>query len=259
MPLHTAWKHGNTVASEHLVALGADTEATDGRGRIATPGPNCDWIDFKFFRDAPDESILGCVEAGTPLDLRDSFGNLPLHRLGGAYSDVAALATALIEAGADVNGRDYHGPDASPRRCRGGIRRLSQALCWRGERQWTRVIPWGTRRCTQLPGDGCDADAVIALLARAGAEVDARNHRGSDPTAPGGGVREFRGCGEAAGPGGGSGRAVRFRRRCRSAQLRKLEHQGVLRDGQRRCRRRLSRRRRGCERQDGGLRLAVFP
>ncbi|MCY4573726.1 MAG: ankyrin repeat domain-containing protein [Gemmatimonadetes bacterium] len=179
-PLHAAWKHGNTVANEHLVALGADTEATDGRGRIATPGPNCDWIDFNFFGDAPDESILGCVEAGAPLDMRDSFGNLPLHRLGGAYSDVAALATALIEAGAEVNGRDYHGRTPLHAAAGRDSEALASALLEGGAAVDARDT-LGNTPLHAAAGRRGDANAVVALLARAGADLDARNNLGATP------------------------------------------------------------------------------
>ena len=179
-PLHTAWKHRNAVAIEHLVALGADTEATDGRGRIAGPGPDCDWIDYKFFRDAPDESVMGCVEAGAPLDLRDSFGNLPLHRLGGAFSDVRALATALIEAGAEVNGRDDWGRTPLHAAAERDSEALVTVLLEAAADVNARDAP-GNTPLHKASGRRGDADDVIAVLAEAGADVDARNERGETP------------------------------------------------------------------------------
>lgn len=179
-PLHSAWKRGNTVAIEHLVALGADTEATDGRGRIAAPGPDCDWIDYKFFRDAPDESVMGCVEAGAPLDLRDSFGNLPLHRLGGAFSDVRALATALIEAGAEVNGRDDWGRTPLHAAAERDSEVLVTVLLEAAADVNARDAP-GNTPLHKAAGRRGDADPVIAVLAEAGADVDARNERGETP------------------------------------------------------------------------------
>ena len=180
IPLHSAWKHDNTVAVEHLVALGADMGALDGRGRIAGPGPSCDWIELGFFGDAPDESILGCVEAGAPLDLRDSFGNLPLHRLGGAFSDVTALATALIEAGAEVNGRDDHGRTPLHAAAERDSEALASALLEGGAAVDARDT-LGNTPLHEAAGRRGDADAVIVLLAGAGAEVDARNDRGATP------------------------------------------------------------------------------
>ena len=110
-PLHAAWQHDSPLVIGKLLELGADPEVEDGRGRIA--GPTCDWSDNDFFREAPVESVRGCVEVGTPIDSRDRLGRALLHRLGGSLfsrGDVTiAIASLLLDAGADVNAQNDRG------------------------------------------------------------------------------------------------------------------------------------------------------
>ena len=145
-PLHRAWGHGNPLVVDHLVALGADVEVRDNRGRTPGASPACDLADYRFFRDAPLDSIKGCVEAGADVNGRNEHGWTPLHHAADTDSEV--IATTLLDAGADVNARDSSGN--APLHTAAG-RRLG------------------------------DSPAMIALLAGAGARVNARNDLGETP------------------------------------------------------------------------------
>ena len=180
-PLHAAWRHDSPLVIGKLLELGADPEAEDDRGRIA--GPTCDWGDYDFFRDAPVESVRGCVEVGTPIDSRDRVGRPLLHRLGGSLfsrGDVTiAIASLLLEAGADVNERDDRG--STPLHyAAGGTSDFVAALLEAGADVNARSS-FGDTPLHRAAAGRNDRDTNISLLVRAGAEVDAQTDRGETP------------------------------------------------------------------------------
>ena len=180
-PLHAAWQHDSPMVIGKLLELGADPEAEDDRGRIA--GPTCDWGDYDFFRDAPVESVRGCVEVGTPIDSRDRVGRPLLHRLGGSLfsrGDVTiAIASLLLEAGADVNERDDRG--STPLHyAAGGTSDFVAALLEAGADVNARSS-FGDTPLHRAAAGRNDRDTNISLLVRAGAEVDAQTDRGETP------------------------------------------------------------------------------
>ena len=79
-PLHAATKNRHQPVADKLLALGADPGAVDDLGRVPRP-PVCDWADRDFFRRAPLEGVLVCIQAGADVHARGEWDETPLHLL----------------------------------------------------------------------------------------------------------------------------------------------------------------------------------
>ena len=184
-PLHVATSNRHEPVADKLLALGADPLVVDDMGREPRPTV-CDWTEFGFFREAPWESVIGCLEAGADVHARSEYGETPLHRLA---SDVMRagypfdrVIAAFVEAGADVNARDRNG--RTP--LFDGVWRLwgnvgtapARALLEAGADVNARASA-GSTPLHQAASAG--TDAVVTLLVEAGADLRATDSLGRTP------------------------------------------------------------------------------
>ncbi len=194
-PLHVATRNGHRPVVDKLLALGADPAAVDDFGR-APRLTVCDWTQRRFFRSAPWQSVLGCLQAGADVHARGESGATPLHRLASdAQGDpergigasepygypFARVVAAVVEAGADVNAADWNG--STP---------LHAAAGWRGGLGTARVAALldagadvhardsrGATPLHQVAGARSPrSDSLVSLLVEAGADLDARDDAG---------------------------------------------------------------------------------
>ncbi|MCY4573679.1 MAG: ankyrin repeat domain-containing protein, partial [Gemmatimonadetes bacterium] len=154
-PAQVAWTGGHSQVVDQLMALGAAPVAQDEAGGTAELG--CDWSDRNALLVIPVESVRGCVEAGTPLNVHGDNGDTPLIDLAGSASHGARtleILTMFLQAGVDVNGRQA-AFGSTP----------LHAIASAG-------LSWGT---------GAGTAAFAKALLEAGAEVNARDNRGRTP------------------------------------------------------------------------------
>ena len=181
-PLHVALRNRHQPVADKLLALGAEPDAVDDLGRAPRPAV-CNWTENRFFRSAPWQSVLGCLQAGADVHARGESRDTPLHRLvSGAQGDsypFTRVIAAFAEAGADVNARD-----------RGGSTPLHFAAAWWRDDE--------TAPATALLDQGADVNArdsggatplhraagrgrsqtMISLLVDAGADLHATDNGG---------------------------------------------------------------------------------
>ena len=184
-PLHVAAGNRQEPVVARLLALGADPLVVDDMGRAPRPTV-CDWTESGFFRSAPWESVIGCLEAGADVHARSEYGETPLHRLA---SDVMRagypfdrVIAAFVEAGADVNARDRNG--RTP--LFDGVWRLwgnvgtapARALLEAGADVNARASA-GSTPLHQAAQAG--TSAVVSLLVQAGADLQATDTVGRTP------------------------------------------------------------------------------
>ena len=177
--LHTAWKNDNEPVVRELLELGVDPEILDNLGRVAGPAV-CDWSRGSFFRDAPLQSVIGCLGAGADPNAPAGFAGPPLFQVAGLVRNresAPAVVVALVEAGADVNGRNEWGdtPLHSAMWGWGDKTTIVAALLEAGADVEARDQAGGT------PLHRATAPSIISLLADAGADVNALDDRGRTP------------------------------------------------------------------------------
>jgi len=186
-PLYMAWERDNRPLIDRLLELGADPEVPDKWGRIPGP-PVCYWSDPLVFREAPLESVVGCLEVGADPNAITEYGRGGLtllervvRRRGAraAPADAPAMVAALVEAGADVNGLGWDGWGGTPLHTTAGSNRpdIAAALLNAGADAARRDGSGGTV-LHRAAGSSGDPLAVMSLLIDAGADLKALDNDG---------------------------------------------------------------------------------
>ena len=188
-PLHVARAHKRLVAGLKLLELGADPYALDSAGRIADPvcswGPGPVAIDaWDFLARSPVESVRGCLESGTSVDVRDEQGRTLLAGMVstlGCCADFENVLSELLAAGADVNARDDSG--RTPLHLALGMARRLDASVLTGVT--SAILGAGADpNARDLQGETLlhtAPSSAVPLLASAGADPDSRNNVGDTP------------------------------------------------------------------------------
>lgn len=188
-PLHVARAHNSLTAAVKLLELAADPYALDNAGRIADP--DCSWgpgpapIDaWDFLARSPVESVRGCLESGTAVDVRDELGRTALAGMAstlGCCADFENVLPELLAAGADVNSLDNSGRTPlqlalgmSPRVDASVLAGVTSALLGAGADPNARDAQGGTLLHTA-------PSWAVPLLASAGADPNSRNIAGETP------------------------------------------------------------------------------
>lgn len=186
-PLHVAVRNRHAPVVETLLTLGAEPLAEDDLGRAPRPMV-CDWMRSFFFRQAPWEGVLGCLQAGADVHARDEDLETPLHRLAGegALPDeypAAMVVAAFVEAGADPDARDHRG--RTPMHTAMSISRdrtvVAAALIEAGADVNGRDARGRTPLHRAVTRRSVEKLASIALLVEAGADVHATDSEGRTP------------------------------------------------------------------------------
>jgi len=182
-PLHEAVRRGDIILTRALLSMGADPHATDHQGIT------------------PLHFAAGYGDATRPLSLPPPYGLAPAIPAAaraatgqGAFdfdaltatpspapapapsSDDAALATALLDAGADVNARARGGVTALHLAADAGDAGLVSLLLARGAVVDPVLAPWNATPAHLAVVQG--HDTVVEMLSRAGADLMARDNYG---------------------------------------------------------------------------------
>ncbi len=147
----------------------------------ATPAPTCDdWGTFVFFQSASPLDVQACLDAGADIDgPDDGFFGSPFHAAAGVtrHPEVIAL---MIEAGADVDARDWNGGTplhsaATGNPHPGVVAALLDAGADPNARDLDEVTP------LHMAARSNENPETVTALVEAGADPDARGPAGLTP------------------------------------------------------------------------------
>lgn len=197
-PLHLALQRGRRAAAATLLEAGADLDARDAQGNPVDP-TNCEhWGSEAFFVFATAEIVEGCLAAGAdpntlpewadspdPGPFVTSFPPPPPLHAAAAQARDAAVITAMVQAGAEVNARDGSGNtplhEAAWNGAVGVVRALLEAGAQVNARP-RRFSAYTGAESTPLHYATRNPDPeVTAALLEAGADVSARGRDGETP------------------------------------------------------------------------------
>ena len=189
-PVQVAWMGGHRLAVDQLLALGAEPVVHEEAGAVKDLA--CDWSRRSSLRSVTVESARGCVEAGTPLDAPDDYGDTPLIELAGSQRHDArtlGILQVFLEAGADVNQREsqldrtpLHAVASSLFGVGASTAEFARALLGAGANvnardRWGQT-PLHTAAASRRSGA---RDSLVVVLLEGGAAVNARSESGETP------------------------------------------------------------------------------
>ena len=166
-PLHATRSNWNPAVAHVLLELGADPAMVNDSGRVANPMDCSYWGTEVFARVATAEATAACVADGSDVSARDENEYTPLLLAtlhggagtgGGSGTEMTAVVTVLLEAGADVNAR-------------GNVRNTALHHAAAGKRVETARNQY----------DHVETPATVAALLAAGADIHARDLNGNCP------------------------------------------------------------------------------
>lgn len=166
-PLHASRSNWNPAVAHLLLELGADPTPVNDSGRVANPMHCSYWNTEVFARVATADATAGCLAAGADVSARDEDEYTPLLLAtlhgggvtgGGSGTEMTAVVTVLLEAGADVNAR-------------GDVRNTALHHAAAGKRVETARNRY----------DHIETPAAVAALLAAGADIHARDLNGNSP------------------------------------------------------------------------------
>ena len=138
-----------------------------------------DWNTGKFFKRADLAGISRCLKAGANANVRNKYGQTPLHRAA-AHSKIPTVVTALVKAGANVNARDTDGWTPLHIAARENQTfTVVKALLRAGARPNARDKKGNTPLYLSVRNN--KNPATLTTLLRAGADPNARNQQGQAP------------------------------------------------------------------------------
>ena len=138
-----------------------------------------DWNTGKFFKRADVTDISRCLKAGANANVRNKYGQTPLHRAA-AHSKIPTVVTALVKAGANVNARDTDGWTPLHIAARENQTfTVVKTLLRAGARPNARDKKGNTPLYLSVRNN--KSPATLTTLLRAGADPNARNQQGQAP------------------------------------------------------------------------------
>lgn len=183
-PLHVVVQGNQPAAVLALLEAGADPALRDDAGNLADPTACEHWGKAVFFATADADDIARCLEAGadpiSPTNADAQPGASLLH-FASTHARDPAVITALVEAGADVNGRYSWGLTPLHAAAENATPAAVQALVQAGAdvnaplRSFGRGLDSrGGRTPLHLAASNPNPEVAAALI-EAGADVTARS------------------------------------------------------------------------------------
>ena len=166
-PLHASRRNTNPAVPLLLLEIGADPTLVNDSGWVANPMDCSHWNTNVFARVATAEATAACLETGADVSARDEDQHTPLllatlhggvRTGGGPGSEMTAVVTVLLEAGADVNAR-------------GNVRNTALHHAAAGKYLETARGRY----------ENVESPAIVAALLAAGADIHAQDLNGHSP------------------------------------------------------------------------------